>query len=260
MLCKKGRWFFILLHLWRVRRREHFHEIFGFTISCFALNMNSFNIAAEQVADGLFHQACLFKHQRWCHSIQRVFTNLTPNTKQIFKISFDFGFGSLGASGAYNKPHALWYFQILGNGLEAFAVGCVGDFAAYATAACGVGHEHAIAPGQGEVGCKGSTLISTFFFDHLHQNDLATFDDFLNFIMAGFLLGPWCHNILTAQIFNIIGGFFDLRLIFPGSLRCLLCFQRFAVSNRYLVIIWMNFIEGEEAMTLAAILHKSSLQ
>ena len=68
---------------------------------------------------------------------------------------------------------------------QALAVGGVGDLARNAAAARRVGHQHAIAAGQRQIGGERRALVAAFFLDHLHQDDLAALDDFLNFVMRG---------------------------------------------------------------------------
>src|SRR6185312_13691125 len=54
----------------------------------------------------------------------------------------------------------------------------------HAAAAGGVGHQHAIAAGQRQVGGEGGALVAALFLDHLDQHDLAALDHFLDLVAA----------------------------------------------------------------------------
>ena len=54
-----------------------------------------------------------------------------------------------------------------------------------AAAAGGVGHQHAIAAGERQVGGERGALVAALFLDHLHQHDLPALDDFLDLVVGG---------------------------------------------------------------------------
>src|SRR6202041_2947825 len=96
--------------------------------------------------------------------------------------ALDLGLGSLGAGGADDQAHAGRRLQALDHGAQALAVGGGGDLAADAAAAVGVGHQHAVAAGQREVGGERRALVAALFLDDLHQHDLPAADHFLDLV------------------------------------------------------------------------------
>ena len=68
--------------------------------------------------------------------------------------------------------------------LHALAVGRVGDLARNAAATAGVGHQHAVAAGQRQVGGERGALVAALFLDDLDQQDLPALDHFLDLVLA----------------------------------------------------------------------------
>ena len=68
--------------------------------------------------------------------------------------------------------------------LQPAAVGGRGDLARDAAAARRIGHQHAEAPGEREIGGQRRALRAAFLLDHLHQQDLPAADDFLDLVVA----------------------------------------------------------------------------
>ena len=69
---------------------------------------------------------------------------------------------------------------------------------------------------------------------------------------GGFLIIAACFAVTV----NLVVIAFGLRAVFFGLL-----FQQFlAITYRNLIIIGVNFVKGEEAVSIAAIFHKSRLQ
>src|SRR6185437_3078889 len=110
-----------------------------------------------------------------------------------FVVALDFGLGAAFAGGTQDDAHALRYLKVGDDFLEPLAVLRVGDFSRDATATRGVGHQHRIAAGKRQVGGDGGTLVAAFLLDHLHQQDLATLDDFLNLVLATGRLAAVAH-------------------------------------------------------------------
>ncbi len=64
------------------------------------------------------------------------------------------------------------------------AVARIGDLARDAAAFGRVGHQHAIAAGQGQVGSQGRAFVAALFLVDLDQHDLAALDHLLDLIAA----------------------------------------------------------------------------
>src|SRR6185312_10107460 len=60
----------------------------------------------------------------------------------------------------------------------------MGDLAGNAAATAGVGHQHAVAAGQRQVGGERRALVAALFLDDLNQQDLPALDDFLDLVAA----------------------------------------------------------------------------
>ena len=58
-----------------------------------------------------------------------------------------------------------------------------GDLARHAAAAAGVRHQHAIAPGERQVGGQRRALVAALFLGDLHQHDLPALDDLLDLVV-----------------------------------------------------------------------------
>ncbi len=67
--------------------------------------------------------------------------------------------------------------------LQALTVGAHGDLARDAAATGGVRHQDRIATGQRQIGGESRALVAALFLHDLHQQDLATLDDFLDLVL-----------------------------------------------------------------------------
>jgi hypothetical protein len=119
--------------------------------------------------------------------------DLLPDPQQIFEVALDLGLGAGGAGGAQDDAHALRNLELLGDLAELLAVVGAGDLAADAAAAGGVGHQHAIAAGEREIGRERRALGAALFLDHLHQHDLPALDDLLDLVLAAIARGALGH-------------------------------------------------------------------
>src|SRR5690606_740987 len=190
---------------------------------------------------------------------QRRLANRRPQAQQIFIVALDLGAGALGARRADDQAHALRHLQRGGGGLQAATVRGVGDLARNAAALAGVGHQHAVAAGQRQPGGQGRALGAALVLDDLHQQDLTALDDVLDLVAAhqatlqALLVGQAAFRFavvaLTAQIIVIV---LVVRLRFGHD--------GFAVGDRDLIVVGVNFVEGEEAVAVAAVLDEGGLQ
>ena len=145
MIARKQRQVFAIeFHVFGVARHDHFHEIFGDAIAAFTFNKNFVNIAIVQIADRPFDQVALFINLGGGNGFQRQFTDLFPQTLQVFIIALDLGLGALGTCRTHNQARATRHFNLVGNLFELFPIRSIGDLAADAAATRGVGHQDAI--------------------------------------------------------------------------------------------------------------------
>ena len=140
--------FAVRLHILRMARHEHAHEVLGVLIGLFTRHNNFVDILVIQIADRAFNQRAFFIHQHRGCGLQRGFAHGFPCAHQIFKVALDFRLGPRRTGGAQNNPHAVRNLKLLSDGLQPLAVGNIGDFARNAAATSGIGHQHRITPGQ----------------------------------------------------------------------------------------------------------------
>src|SRR4029079_8357421 len=113
--------------------------------------------------------------------------------QEIFEIALDLGLGAGGAGGAQDHAHAFRNLELLGDLAKLLAVVAAVDLAADAAAAGGVGHQHAGAAGEREIGRERRALGAALFLDHLYQHDLPALDDLLDLVLAAIARGALSH-------------------------------------------------------------------
>ena len=200
----------VALHQAGMAWHDHPHEILGGAIAGFALHQNLVDLAAVQIADRALDQITFFIDGGRGHRLEGQLANLFPQPHQVFIVAPDLGFRALGTCGADDQASAFRHLDLIGNLAQLLAVGSLGDLARNATAARGVGHQHAVAPGQRQISGQRRALVATFFLDHLHQHDLAHLDDFLNLVASTLRLAAFRADlrpdILFGDRFNFIVG------------------------------------------------------
>ncbi len=261
---EERRRFLIGLHLLGVARHEHADEILRLAIRRLAVDKHLFNVLVVKVADRAFDQIALLMNEARRHRLKGPLANRLPQAQEIFVVPFDLRLGALCAGGAHDQPHALGHLHFLGDLPQAFAVRRVGDFAADAAAAGGVGHEHAVPSGEGQIRGQRRALIAAFFFHDLDEQDLAALDDLLNAVLPqGRALGARPAGgelvlvvvelrVVAVAIAVLGGGGAFFRLSFFEQL--------LPILERDLVIIGMDFVKREKAVAVAAILDERRLQ
>ncbi len=172
------------LHGLGMARHEHAHEVLGLAIAVLAGDEDLVDVLVVEVADRALDQRAFLVDEGRRGRVQRQLAHGLPQAQQIFEVALDLGLGARGAGGAQDDAHALRHFEILGDLLQALAVGGVGDLARDAAAARRVRHQHRIAAGERQIGGERRALVAALFLDDLHQQDLAALDDFLDLVLA----------------------------------------------------------------------------
>ncbi len=193
-----------------MRRHEHFHVVFGHPIAAFAFDQNLVNLAVIKIADRAFDQAAFFINRRRRNGFQGQVADLFPLPQKIVVIALDLGLGALGTRRAHDQPGTFRHLDVIGDFLQFLAVGRIGDLAGNPAATRGVGHQHAIAPGQRQIGGEGSAFIATLFLDDLDQQDLANLDDFLDLIATR----AWFAARADVFLLVFLGNRFDTGVFF----------------------------------------------
>ncbi len=266
MLDEERRSLPIGLHLLGLGRHQHAHELARFLEAGLALDPDLVDVLVVEVADGPLHQVLFLIDEGGSDRVEGGVADVLPEAQEIFVVALDLGLGALGARGADDQTHAFRHFQALHHALQALAVGGRGDLAADAAAARGVGHQHAVAAGQGQVGGERRALVAALFLDDLDQHDLPAADHFLDLVAT--------HQPPTTPgdlfFHDVVFVAFEFLVLVVGSahaafgdvvfLVSLFAQQGFAVGDGDLVIVGVDFVEGEEAVAVAAVLDEGRLQ
>ena len=236
-------------------RRQYAHEIAGLAPGVLALDLQALEILVEHVAHGAADEVLFLIDQGRRVRAERGLADVFPQAQQIFVVALDLGLGALGARRADDQAHALGHFQGRDSALQATTVRSVGDLARNAAALAGVGHQDAVAAGQRQAGGQGRALGATLFLDDLDQQDLPTADHFLDLVAAHQAAAQL--GLVGGQAVVVLGFSLGLGLLFLGFR---LGHDGFAVGDRDLVVVRMDFVEGEEAVTVSAVFDEGGLE
>lgn len=239
-----------------LRGHDHAHEVARLAVASSALDFDGLHILVEHVPQGAFDQVFFFVDQRRRDRLQRLVADVLPQTQQVFVVALDFGLGARGAGGADDQAHAVRHVERGGGGLQALAVCGVGDFAADAAAPRRVRHQDAVPARQRKIGGEGRALVAALFLDDLHQHDLAALDHLLDLVATHQAAAAALHLRVHVVVFvprRLV------RLVLVVVLRSL-AHQRFAVGDRDLIVVGVDFVEGQEAVPVAAVLDEGGLQ
>src|SRR5579885_1452284 len=192
----------VRLHPLGVARHQHAHEGFGGLVAFFALDQHLVDVAGVEVADRALDQVAFLVDQRRRARFERQVANLVPQPQQIFVVALDLGLGALGPGGADDDPDAFGDVEVFENLLQPAAVGHAGDLARHPAAAAGIRHQHAVAPGERQVGGQRRPLVAALFLDDLHQHDLPALDHLLDLVAAR---GPGALALLLVLLALLAG-------------------------------------------------------
>ena len=250
---------------------QGFHQILGHPVSLIALHQDLLHILVIEIAERALDQVRLLVNEGRRDGIQGQIPDVAPQFDQVFVIAGQFGLAPVGPGGAHDHRHARRHGQAGDNGFQALAVLGVDDLARNPTAAPGVWHQNAIAPGQRQIGGQRGPLVAALLLDHLNKQDLAALDDFLDLVFADRALGPapglYFVDIVAAQGFDAVApvallGVLQAFIAILGRLirRLVLGDKLAPVGDRNLVIVGMDFAERQKAVAIAAEIDKSGLQ
>ena len=188
---------------------DHPHKVFGGAIACLALNQHFLDLFGVKIADRALDEVALFIDRRGRDGFQSQLADLFPQAHQVFVIALDLGLGALGPRRADDQASAFRHFDLACDFFQLLTVSGLGDLAADAAAARGVGHQDAIATGQRQISGQRRALVAALFFHHLHQHDLAHLDDFLDLVAPRAWapgLADFFGHILFGDGFDVVIG------------------------------------------------------
>ena len=264
----------VLLHVLGVGGHQELDEAFGGLVGLGALDQHLFDVLVVEVAQRAFDQVALLVDQGGGDRLHGGVADVVPELSEIVVVALDVGLGALGARRAHDHAHALWHVEIVHDLFEALAVCGRGDLAADAAAARRVGHEHAVAPGEAQIGGERRALVAALFLDRLHQEDLAALDDFLDLVAAtidalaafgghldlfvGDLGVVFVRRValVGVEVFVLL----DLVVIVFGRDGRFLLLEGEPVFVRDLVVVGVDFRKGQKAVPVAAEVHKGRLE
>ena len=167
-----------------------------------------------------------------------------------------------------------------------------------------VGHQHAVAPCERQIGSERRALVAALFLHDLHQQNLPAADNVLNLVAAAQIhsaLAECLHGIIATAAaararrrigiaafaviivmpiiavviafritIGVIVAVVTARVIFRiglgtkrgffGGMLGFFAEQRVAILFGDLIIIGVDFAEGQEAMAIAAVIDKRRLK
>ena len=172
------------LHEAGAARHQHLHQPAGTLVGLLALDQHLLDVARVEVAQRALDEVALLVDQARGDALERGVAHLAPQAHEILVVALDLGLVPLGAGRADDQPHAGRHLEVGGDGLEPAAVGRVRDLAADAAAARRVGHQHAVAAGQREIGGERGALVAALLLDDLDEEDLPPLDHLLDLVGA----------------------------------------------------------------------------
>ena len=195
----------IFLHLLHVARHQQFHELPGVAIAVRALDDHLVDILVVDVADGALDEVAVLIDQGRRFRLQRVLADLVPEAGEIVEVALDLDLGARQAGGANDAAHGRRQGKIGHDLLQPLAVGAVGNLPADAAAMRRVGHQHAIAAGEAEIGGEGRALVAALFLHDLNEQHLAAPDHVLDLVAAAQILALAAQGLGRALLGGALG-------------------------------------------------------
>ena len=138
----------VFLHSLGVRGQHGLHEDLGGLVGVLAVDDDLVDVARIDVAQGPLDDVAFLVDQGRGGGLQRQVADLVPLAAQILVVALDLRLAALDARGTQDNAHAVRNLELAQDVLQSLALLRARDLAADAAAARGIGHEHAIAPGE----------------------------------------------------------------------------------------------------------------
>ena len=101
------------LHVLRMARHEHAHEVLGLAVGVVARDQDLVDVLVVEVADRALDQRAFLIDQGRRGRLQRQLAHLLPQAHQVFEVALDLGLGAAGAGGAQDDAHAFRHLELL---------------------------------------------------------------------------------------------------------------------------------------------------
>ena len=153
LIARKERQLVVIgFNVLRMRRHDHFHEVFCRTVACVTRNDHFVDLFGIEVADRAFDKVTLFVDLRRRCRLQRQFADLFPQALQVFVVALDLSLCTLRARSANDQACTIWHIHLSRDFFELLAVDGIGDFAADATTTRCVRHENTVTASKRQIG------------------------------------------------------------------------------------------------------------
>ena len=174
----------VLFYPLGVAGHQQLHKVARGAVARFALDHDVFDFLVVDVADCPLDQVAVRMDQGRSAGPQRGLADPVPQPGEVIKIALDLGLGAAEPGGADDAAHGARQVHFADDRFEALAISGRIDLAADPAAMAGIGHQHAIAARQAQIGGQRRAFVAAFFLDDLDQQHLAALDHVLNFVAA----------------------------------------------------------------------------
>ena len=224
----------ILLHAPGMARHQQLHEVLGGLVAMLALDDHFLDILVVDIADRPLDEVAVVMDQLGRGGAQRLLANLVPQPREIVEVALDLGLGALQAGGAHDAAHRRRQRHFGDDRLQPLAIGRIADLARNAATMAGVGHQHAIATGQRQIGGQRRALVAALFLDDLHQQHLAALDDVLDLVATA------QRHALAAQLVGCVVALFALAPVRAAAFVAF-AFAGFGFVSAFLIVMMGRF-------------------
>ncbi len=205
----------VALHAMALVGHHVVHELVGLLEDVVGVDQDLADVRGEVVADGADDQRAFLIDQVGTLARPAGLVDGRPQLEHVVQVPLQLGGAAADTGGAGDQAHPLGVVELIHVLLELFPVIPL-DAARNTTASRVVGHEHQVAPGQGNEGGERRTLVAAFFLFHLHQQ-----------------LGAVGDHVLDLGV---------------------------AHGNARLEVLLGDFLEGQEAVAVLAVVDEAGLQ
>ena len=98
---------FVALHVLRMARHEHAHEVLGVLVGLVAVNDDLVDILRVLIADRPLDQVAFLIDEAGGRGLERQVADVLPQPQQVIEVALDLDLGAVGACGADDQAHAF---------------------------------------------------------------------------------------------------------------------------------------------------------